>query len=66
MCVLFCLDCREEGVDPLFESSLYDCTPCVELIGGLVSYRLGYSIEGGMRGGRDERREGGMRGGRDG
>ncbi len=28
---------REEGVDPLFENSVYDCSTCVELIGGLVS-----------------------------
>jgi myosin heavy subunit len=26
--------CREEGVDPMFESALYDCSPCLELIGG--------------------------------
>ena len=26
----------EEDVDPLFESSLYDCIPCLELIGGQV------------------------------
>ena len=31
-----CLRHREEGVDPLFEGSLYDCSPCIELIGGLV------------------------------
>lgn len=27
-------ECSEEGVDPLFESSLYDCSPCIDLIGG--------------------------------
>jgi len=27
-------ECSEEDVDPLFESSLYDCIPCLELIGG--------------------------------
>lgn len=26
--------CTEEGVDPMFESALYDCSPCLELIGG--------------------------------
>lgn len=26
-------ECHGEGVDPLFESSLYDCSPCLELIG---------------------------------
>ena len=30
------LSLREEGVDPMFESSLYDCGPCIELIGGMV------------------------------
>jgi len=29
-------ECSEEDVDPLFESSLYDCSPCLELIGGQV------------------------------
>lgn len=33
--------CREEDVDPLFEHSLYDCSPCVELIGGLVRGAVG-------------------------
>lgn len=32
--------CREEDVDPLFENSVYDCSPCVELIGGLVCMQL--------------------------
>jgi myosin heavy subunit len=26
--------CTEEGVDPMFETALYDCSPCLELIGG--------------------------------
>lgn len=32
--------CSEEGVDPLFESSLYDCSPCIDLIGGQVRESL--------------------------
>ena len=28
---------REEGVDPMFESALYDCSPCLDLIGGQVT-----------------------------
>ena len=27
---------RKEGVDPMFESALYDCSPCMQLIGGQV------------------------------
>ena len=28
---------RKEGVDPLFESEVHDCLPCIELIGNNVS-----------------------------
>ena len=33
---LVLLSPREDGVNPMFESSLYDCGPCIDLIGGMV------------------------------